>query len=285
MATNIILKKSAIADKAPLAGDLAYGEIALNYADGYVYYKDTGNVVKTLSADWDNLTHNPATTAGLNLYTVTDPDAETFLRINADNTVSTLSNDEFRASIGTETSTTGSAVIPAGTEAERDAAPVNGYLRYNSDAPTFEGYVADEWVPIATAKEFTYTSPDLGEYVIDTIAKADVRSVSYEIQMSAYGGYHTSELRIVHNGDTAYIVEYAKVITNDNLGSFDAVINGDNIELKCDFIFPETIAVFRRTVISNSGDTFIGNDFNSGTGVIDLNQGSGTIELNTDLGA
>ena len=285
MATNIILKKSAVADKSPIANDLVYGEVALNYADGYVYYKHTDNSIQSLSVTWDNVNDNPATTAGLNLYTVPNPDAETFIRINSDNTVSTLTDDEFRASIGTETATTGSAIIPAGTEAERDATPENGYLRYNSDAPTFEGYIADEWVPIATAKEFTFTSPDLGEYTIDTIPIADVRSVSYEIQMSAYGGYHTSELRVIHDGENAYVVEYAKVITHDNVGSFDVVIDGENLLLKCDFIFPETVAVFKRTVISNSGETYIGNDLNTGTGVIDLNEGSGTIDLGLDLNA
>lgn len=279
MATNILLKKSAIADKVPAVSDLTFGEVALNYADGYVYYKHTDNSIQSLSADWNNLKNNPATTAGLNLYTVPDPGAETFLRVNADNTVSTLSNDDFRISIGTETGLTGSAIIPSGTDAERDATPTNGYLRYNTDGDEFEGYIANEWIPIASEREFTFTSPDLGEYQIDSLPKAHIRSISYEIQMSSYGGYHTSELRVVHDGDNAYIVEYAKVITHDNVGTFDANIVGDNIVITCDFIFPETIAVFKRTVITNSGDTYIGNDFNSGTGVIDLNEGSGTLDL------
>lgn len=285
MATNILLKKSAIAAKEPIANDLAYGELALNYADGYVFYKHTDNSIKSLSVKWDDVTNNPATVAGLNLYTVPDPDAETFLRINADNTVSTLSNDEFRASIGTETSTTGSAIIPSGTEAERDATPENGYARYNTDVDQFEGYIADEWVPIATEKEYTFTAPDLGEYEIDSIPKDNVRSISYEVQLSAYGGYHSSELKVVHDGDNAYVVEYAKVITHDNVGSFDASIVGNNLVLTCDFIFPETIAVFKRTVITNSGDTYIGNDFNSGTGIIDLNEGEGNLDLGVDLNA
>lgn len=286
MATNIILKKSAIADKVPLEGDLSYGEIALNYADGYVYYKGTDNAVKSISVTWDNIYNNPATTAGLNLYTVPDPSAETYLRINADNTVTTLSKDDFRVSIGTETGLTGSAIIPAGTELERDVTPTNGYLRYNTDQDHFEGYIADEWVEVSTEKEFTYTSPDLGEYTLDSLPKANIRSVSYEIQMSSYGGYHTSELRVLHDGDNAYVVEYAKVISHDNVGWFDAVIDGENLVLKCDFIFPETIVVFKRTIISNSGDTFIGNDFLLGTGIIDLNEGSGTLDLGAvDLNA
>jgi hypothetical protein len=47
------------------------------------------------------------------------------------------------------TSSTGSAILPAGTTAERDASPAAGYLRYNSDENSFEGYDGTEWVGIA----------------------------------------------------------------------------------------------------------------------------------------
>ena len=41
MANKIILKKSSVQGKTPLAQDLDYGELALNYADGKLYYKNT----------------------------------------------------------------------------------------------------------------------------------------------------------------------------------------------------------------------------------------------------
>jgi len=39
MVTNakIILKKSSVAAKVPLVGDLEYGELALNYEDGVIH--------------------------------------------------------------------------------------------------------------------------------------------------------------------------------------------------------------------------------------------------------
>lgn len=46
------------------------------------------------------------------------------------------------------TSATGAAVIPAGTEAQRPASPVNGQLRYNSGTSQFEGYQGGAWKPI-----------------------------------------------------------------------------------------------------------------------------------------
>lgn len=55
-----------------------------------------------------------ATTAGSNLLTLTNPSAVTFLRINANNTVSTLSAADFRTAIGAGTSSTTGTVTSVG---------------------------------------------------------------------------------------------------------------------------------------------------------------------------
>ena len=51
MSNNITLKKSSVADKVPLSADLQFGELALNYADGNLFYKNSSNVVTTLSSN------------------------------------------------------------------------------------------------------------------------------------------------------------------------------------------------------------------------------------------
>lgn len=51
MSNNIILKKSSVGDKVPVAGDLQYGELALNYADGNLFYKNSSNVVTTIASN------------------------------------------------------------------------------------------------------------------------------------------------------------------------------------------------------------------------------------------
>jgi hypothetical protein len=43
------------------------------------------------------------------------------------------------------TTTTGSAKLPTGTTAQRDASPQAGYMRYNSSTPGFEGYNGTTW--------------------------------------------------------------------------------------------------------------------------------------------
>ena len=44
-----------------------------------------------------------------------------------------------------KTSSTGSAVVPAGTQAQRDGSPSAGYFRFNSDTSSFEGYNGSAW--------------------------------------------------------------------------------------------------------------------------------------------
>lgn len=50
--------------------------------------------------------------------------------------------------LGYRTSTNGSAVIPSGMTAQRDASPLPGYFRYNVDFNNFEAYYAASWAPI-----------------------------------------------------------------------------------------------------------------------------------------
>lgn len=45
MSNKIILKKSSVTSKVPLTSDLDYGELALNYADGKIYYKNASNSI------------------------------------------------------------------------------------------------------------------------------------------------------------------------------------------------------------------------------------------------
>lgn len=45
MASKIILKKSSVASKVPVAADLDFGELALNYTDGRLYFKKADNSI------------------------------------------------------------------------------------------------------------------------------------------------------------------------------------------------------------------------------------------------
>lgn len=51
MANQVLLKKSSVGAKVPLTTDLAYGELALNYADGKLYFKNSSNVIQSFISD------------------------------------------------------------------------------------------------------------------------------------------------------------------------------------------------------------------------------------------
>ena len=46
MPSKLILKKSSVIDKVPVAGDLEYGELAINYADKRLYFKASDDSIQ-----------------------------------------------------------------------------------------------------------------------------------------------------------------------------------------------------------------------------------------------
>lgn len=81
MANIIKIKNSSVAAKVPLVGDLAYGEIALNYADGKIYYKKSDNTIQSISGGggggvWTKITAD--TTATTAKQYITDTTAAPF---------------------------------------------------------------------------------------------------------------------------------------------------------------------------------------------------------------
>lgn len=70
MATRVLLKKSSVSGKVPVPVDLSYGELALNYADGKLYYKDSTNAIK-------NFSDSSQSSAPLSIDDLTDVDTTT----------------------------------------------------------------------------------------------------------------------------------------------------------------------------------------------------------------
>jgi hypothetical protein len=56
MSNKIVLKKSSVAAKVPLTTDLDYGELALNYADGKLYFKNSSNAISSFASLGSNNT-------------------------------------------------------------------------------------------------------------------------------------------------------------------------------------------------------------------------------------
>lgn len=110
--------------------------------------------------------------------------------------------------IGTKvskTSDTGSAILPAGTEAQRDVSPVGGYLRFNTDADEFEGYNGTEWGAIGGGAEITNdtsTSTDVYPVFVNaTTGKAeDIYTSNDKLLYKPSTGELKSEVLVAQNG-------------------------------------------------------------------------------------
>jgi hypothetical protein len=163
-----------------------------------------------------------ATTVGSNLFTLTNPSAVTFLRLNADNTVTALSAIDFRTAIGA-----GSAVL------EDTLATVTGRGATTTTAITIpsatlavSGTATVNLAPIVT----TIASTTLT--AVDNWAVATYRSGRYTIQITQGSNYQISEILVIHNGTTTYMTEYAVLESSGSaLGTFTTDISGGNARL------------------------------------------------------
>jgi hypothetical protein len=120
MSNKIILKKSSVGAKLPLTTDLEYGEVALNYADGKLYFKNSSNNIAFLGASsaTETLT-NKSVSLGSN--TVTG----TVAQFN-----SALTDGDFATLAGTETLTNKTLSNPTitGVLTVSGSTGANGYI-------------------------------------------------------------------------------------------------------------------------------------------------------------
>lgn len=121
MSTAVQLRRGTTAEHASFTG--AVGEVTV----------DTTKDVTVV--------HDGATAGGFP--TAREDHLHTGVYEPADATI--LKEAALGVSVVEQSGATASAVIPAGTEAQRDGSPQAGYLRFNSDAGGFEGYDGAAW--------------------------------------------------------------------------------------------------------------------------------------------
>lgn len=83
----------------------------------------------------------------------------------------------------------------------------------------------------AASTSGTLTTSSTAQVAVDTFAASVYRSAKYFAQIVSGSAYHVTELNVVHNGTTAYVVEYGENKTGAVLGSFNADISGVDVRL------------------------------------------------------
>jgi len=148
---------NSLATKAPLASPTFTGNVTIPNGTITGTFSLTGDQVQiseggtgaTTAADArTNLgLGTAATTASTDYATAAQGTLADSATQPGDN-VSSLTNDAGYATTAAtvaKTSSTGSAVVPTGTQAQRDGSPSAGYFRFNSDTSSFEGYNGSSW--------------------------------------------------------------------------------------------------------------------------------------------
>jgi hypothetical protein len=116
-----------------------------------------------------------------------------------------------------KTSDTGAAILPAGTEAQRDGTPLGGYLRFNTDLNEFEGYNGTAWASVggSAISNDTTTATDLFPTFVDatTGTAANVYTSNDQLLYKPSTGELKSKGLVATNG----IVLNAQVISEDSV--------------------------------------------------------------------
>ena len=110
-----------------------------------------------------------------------------------------------------KTAATGAGILPAGTTAQRDGSPSAGYLRFNSDETSFEGWNGTEWGSIGggikwSAQSTNFNAVKGNGYLVVTSAAVTVTlpttpALGDEVRLlDATGQAATNNITVNRNG-------------------------------------------------------------------------------------
>ena len=318
---TVKLKRSSVVGRVPDSSDLAYGELAVNYNDGKLYYKNSSNIIRSfldsgqtialIDSDYINARAagvigaanqivlnqytGDSSTAAFALSTTPSGDQHVFASINGvlqqtdayTLTGSTLTFDQapesgdtiefrtFRLQTGNvELHDYQNYVYQPAVNTSVFSGPdinskslsyiinkldvylngqrlVNGidYTAFTGTSVTLLGAPADsnDTVSISSfGKAYLLVNPiteldsststhvtTSSNQIVDTFPAVTTRTAKYLIQLDydSANAYHSTEILLTHDGIDVYMTEYATIVTDSSLGTFDADINAGNVRL------------------------------------------------------
>jgi len=201
--TVIQLKRSSSTGNTVTSADINYGELALNYADGKLFYRKPDDSIGTI------YTPNVYSTVNVNSTLLIPTTPTKILSLQPQNYI-------------TVTGVTGNDTIIIS-----ETLSTNVVLKSGG---TFTGAVGIVDSQIASGNT---TLSTVSQTVIDTFSASTYRSAKYLVQITdnVSNYYHVTELMFIWNASSVQKIEYAVVTTAGELGTFDADINSGNVRL------------------------------------------------------
>jgi hypothetical protein len=251
--TVIQLRKSGTTGNSP--SSLNYGELALNWADGKLYYKN-GTGIKSI---YNQKTFS--TVNSNNILILAGSYSDT-LSIIAGNNITIDTNATYNKITinSTGSSNTNTTFTLTGSDSSTGSLSNNGTLAFNSNngilstivgsnvtistpqdiqssaSPSFSSITSNGSINIGTTNIVSITSNTLttvstSQVTVDSFPISIYRSAKYFVQMISGTNYHIIELNVIHDGANTSLAQYGEVILGSALGLFEAVIDSGSLQL------------------------------------------------------
>ena len=203
--TPISLYYSATTTNVPSSSNLVAGELALNTADGKLFYKDSSNNVQVLATTTSTAgtftTLSASSTvsgAGFTAYFASPPAiGGTAAAAGTFTTLTATANSSFTS--------TGALTISKGTTAQQPGSPVTGMVRYNTTSNEFEGYSGG-----------TPTWKSIGGSALsnDTATASNLYPVFAGATSGTAANLYTSNAKLLYKPSTGELSVTAPIATN-----------------------------------------------------------------------
>lgn len=242
MANKVLLKKSSTAAKVPLTSDLDYGELALNYADGKLYYKTSSNTIKSFTDDTSVVTLTGSQT--LSNKTLSSPT----ITGNITGDVAATGNLKSLNSSGNEGGEI-TLAIPATNTALSTSVTIDVYqnkLRIFESGGTNRGAYIDLSAATAGVGSNLLSGggggggySDLVEVAqtgiststnISSVSATTYRGAKYTIQITNSTAYAMYEFLVMHDGTGIYFPYSSSAYAGDSSGNFQNYFHGDYLD-------------------------------------------------------
>jgi len=314
MTNKIKIKRSSVPDKIPDPGDLDYGELAINYSDGNLFFKNSANTVITIASTQfvdvagnisggnisvtgnvaaQNFIGNGAALTGITA-TIAPAGNSGAVQFNNSGVISGSDNFTFD---GTSISIAGNVTAVgniSGAYILGNGSQLTGIQTVSSElingSKTFS-LNSDGTVDMpVVASMFDATQDYLLDdvHVLDEFDATVYRTAKYLVQAtniiveSSTEQVHSTEVLLTHNGANTFMTEYATLISGNALIELDSFIANGNATLSVTTLSANTTVDFYRVALIAGASVpplNLEGDLMAQSGTEDLNVGEGAQDL------